>query len=132
MVFYIKLGEKSQIFESKFTCFSDENTPDGCISVRYWIDGEQRCSDVQTNISDFLSHIRNDIIVLRKASDSKIFQLEDAWINKYRKSSNDSEIDEFVKENFELPIQYVESLEETEALLSAVKSLLAKWEVEKK
>lgn len=94
--------------------------------------GQKKKFLIKGTAADIFQYARNDIINLEstgeKIDDEEVFKLKPAWTTKYMKYGDAEEREKFIRENINLPMQFVDSVEESEAIINCVNEVLAFWE----
>ena len=106
---------------------------DGYFGLRVILaDGIEKKFLVKGTTIDIFQYARNDIINLEstgeKISDEEVFKLKPAWTTKYMKYGDAEEREKFIRENINLPMQFIDSVEESEAIINCANEVLALWE----
>ena len=133
MVFYIQFINGSfMAFTGGFITHTKSNLDD-CFVLRVILaDGLEKKFLVKGSAVDIFQYARNDIINLEstgeKIDDEEVFKLKPAWTTKYMKYGDAEEREKFIRENINLPMQFVDSVEESEAIINCVNEVLALWE----
>ena len=134
MVFYIESADKTyRVFSADFSCGTDEAGYKNGFFNLYILHGSSRNDTlyVKGNASDTLKFARNDIICLKetgKIADYDIYEMIPFWYSKYLKYGDEEEREKFIRENFNLPLQYIDSVEESEAIIKSVIEVVGLWE----
>lgn len=134
MVFYIELGDSYMAFTGGFITYTvNKDGFKGYFGLRvYLADGEEKKFIVKGEGLDSITAARNDIIHLRKTTDKiddeDIFEIKPAWTLKYMKYGDDEEREKFIRENINLPMKFIDSVEESEAIINCVNEVLTLWE----
>lgn len=132
MVFYIQFNESFMAFTGGFITNTEYNF-DGYFRLRVILaSGVDQKFLVKGTAFDIFQYARNDIIHLEyageKINDEKVFELKPAWTTKYMKYGDAEEREKFIRENINLPMQFVDSVEESEAIINCANEVLALWE----
>lgn len=134
MVFYIAYENSYMAFTGDFICCTDESCKIAEVFILkiYLPDGSNRRYFVKGLSDDIFPFARNDIIYISETKDKfqneSIFELTPAWRSKYMKYGDAEEREKFVRENINLPMKFLDSVEESEAIVNCVNEILALWE----
>ena len=133
MVFYIQFINGSfMAFTGGFITHSKSNLDDYFGLRVILADGVEKKFLVKGTAVDIFQYSRNDIINLEstgeKIGDEEAFELKPAWTTKYMKYGDAEEREKFIRENINLPMQFIDSVEESEAIINCVNEVLALWE----
>lgn len=134
MVFYITYENSYMAFTGDFICCTDESCKAAEVFILkiYLPDGSNRRYFVKGLSSDIFPFARNDIIYINETEDKfeneSIFELKPAWPKKYMKYGDAEEREKFIRENINLPMQLIDSVEESEAIINCVNEVLTLWE----
>lgn len=132
MVFYIQFNGSFMVFTGGFITHTKSNL-DGYFGLRVILaDGIEKKFLVKGTAIDIFQYARNDIINLEstgeKICDEEVFKLKPAWTTKYMKYGDAEEREKFIRENINLPMQFIDSVEESEAIINCANEVLALWE----
>ena len=132
MVFYIQFNGSFMAFTGGFIAHTKSNL-DGYFGLRVILaDGIEKKFLVKGSTRDSSQYARNDIINLEstgeKICDEEVFKLKPAWTTKYMKYGDAEEREKFIRENINLPMQFIDSVEESEAIINCANEVLALWE----
>lgn len=132
MVFYIEFEDSFMAFTGGFITQTKSNLDDYFILKVIRADGVEKKFLVKGYASDIFQYARNDIINLESTGEiidnEEVFKLKLAWASKYMKYGDAEEREKFIRENINLPMKFVDSVEESEAIIKSVNEVLALWE----
>lgn len=134
MVFYIELENSYMAFTGGFITYTvNEGKFKGYFGLRvYLADGVEKKFIVKGDGIDIIGAARNDMIYLKqttdKIDDENIFEIKPAWTKKYMKYGDAEEREKFIRENINLPMKFLDSIEESETIINCVNEVLALWE----
>ncbi len=134
MTFYVEYETSYMAFTGDFICSADNACQDaGVFKLRIYLpDGSNNTYFVRGRSFDIFSFARNDIIHIVETKDKFenefIFELQAAWKSKYMKYGNSEEREKFIRENINLPMKFIDSVEESEAIIDSVNEVLKLWE----
>jgi len=134
MIFYIESAENTyQVFSGDFSCGTDEvGYQNGFFNLNVFRGSSKNDTFyVKGHAFDTLKFARNDIIYLKEAgkiADRRIYEMIPFWYTKYTKYGDEEEREKFIRENFNLPLQYIDSIEESEAIIKSVVEVVGLWE----
>lgn len=134
MTFYIEYETSYMAFTGDFICSTDDSCRNaGLFKFRTYLpDGSHNTYYVKGKSFDIFSFARNDIIHIIETKDKfeseSIFELQDAWKSKYMKYGTSEERENFIRENINLPMKFIDSVEESEAIIDSVNEVLKLWE----
>lgn len=88
---------------------------------------------IKGKAGQILKMAHNDIISLKYAgeipgTEEGYFEAQYEWEDKYFKSMSDEEKENFVRSTIELPIEFIDSVEESEALIQMALNLIKNYE----
>ena len=132
MVFYIQFNGSFMAFTGGFITYTKSNL-DGYFGLRVILaDGIEKKFLVKGTAIDIFQYAYNDIISLEstgeKICDEEVFKLKPAWTTKYMKYGDAEEREKFIRENINLPMQFIDSVEESETIINCANEVLALWE----
>ena len=132
MVFYIQFNESFMAFTGGFITYTKSNLDDYFGLRVILADGIEKKFLVKGTAIDIFQYAHNDIINLEstgeKICDEEVFKLKPAWTTKYMKYGDAEEREKFIRENINLPMQFIDSVEESEAIINCANEVLALWE----
>ncbi len=137
MNFHIVRKEgKSQIYSGEYICYNKAGikeyfnldvTAPACTGF------EKETLIIKGRAGEILKMAHNDIISLKYAgeipgTEEGYFEPQYEWEDKYFKSMSDEEKENFVRSTIELPIEFIDSVEESEALIQMALNLIKNYE----
>lgn len=134
MIFYIESADNTyQVFSADFSCGTDEVGYQNDFFNLNIFRGSSKNDTfyVKGHASDILNFARNDAIHLKETgriAEHQIYEMIPFWYSKYLKYGDNEEREKFIRENFNLPLQYIDSIEESEAIIKSVIEVVGLWE----
>ena len=133
----IRKDGKFQIYSGDYICYSKKGAGNEYFNLDVTAPA-CRGFEVETLIikgkaDQILKMAHNDIISLKYAGEipgtnEEYFEARYEWEDKYFKSMGDDEKENFVRSTIELPIQFIDSVEESEALIQMALKLIKNYE----
>ena len=122
---------KIQIYSGDYICYSS-NPPNKeyfrlDVTAPACTGFEKETLIIKGKAGQILKMARNNIISLKYAGEIPVIEEEYFECEDF-KLMDDEERENFVRSNIELPIQFVDSVEESEAIINCANEVLALWE----
>ena len=126
---------KFQIYSGEYICYSKP----GLVEYFNLDVVAPACNELKETLiikgraGQILKMAHNDIISLKYAgeipgTEEGYFEARYEWEDKYFKSMSDEEKENFVRSTIELPIEFIDSVEESEALIQMALNLIKNYE----
>ena len=82
---------------------------------------------VKAEFNEIYNHLKNDILKIKKDKSDCNYTLLPMWNSKYFRPMDSENLKKFVYENFQIPMQFIDSVEESELLMKAAQELIKNY-----
>lgn len=83
---------------------------------------------IKADFNEIYNHLKNDILKIKKDKNDDNYVLLPMWDSKYFSPMDSEKLKKFVYENFQIPMQFIDSVEESELLMKAAQELIKNYE----